>query len=108
MQTYICKCGKTFEKSTTADTTGYVLQDFSPQHECFGCPYIVTERDWVTQKITKQECRATPKIQYRSFTDIGTDDKDFRTCYLYLKTAAWQNSLSAFRKTRKGLPHGEK
>ena len=25
MQTYICKCGKTFEKSTTADTTGYVL-----------------------------------------------------------------------------------
>ena len=66
MQTYICKCGKTFEKSTTADTTGYVLQDFSPQHECFGCPYIVTVRDWVTQKITKQECRATPKIQYRS------------------------------------------
>lgn len=83
MQTYICKCGKTFEKSTTADTTGYVLQDFSPQHECFGCPYIVTVRDWVTQKITKQECRATPKIQYRSFTDIGTDDKDFRSCYLY-------------------------
>ena len=52
MQTYICKCGKTFEKSTTADTTGYVLQDFSPQHECFGCPYIVTVIDWVTLKIS--------------------------------------------------------
>lgn len=83
MQTYICKCGKTFEKPTNADTTGYVLQNFSPQHECYGCPYIVTVRDWVTQKIIKQECRATPKIRYRSFTDIGTDDKDFRTCYLY-------------------------
>ena len=83
MQTYICKCGKTFEKSTTADTTGYVLQNFSPQHECYGCPYIVTERNWITQEIIKQECRATPKIKYRSFTDIGTDDKDFRTCHLY-------------------------
>lgn len=59
MQTYICKCGKTFEKPTNADTTGYVLQNFSPQHECYGCPYIVTVRDWVTQKIIKQECRAT-------------------------------------------------
>lgn len=83
MQTYICKCGKTFEKSANADTTGYVLQNFSPQHECYGCPYIVIERDWQTKEIIKRECRATPKINYRTFTDIGTDDKDFRTCHLY-------------------------
>lgn len=83
MQTYICKCGKTFEKSANADTTGYVLQNFSPQHECYGCPYIVIERDWQTKEIIKRECRATPKITYHSFCHIGTDDKDYTSCHLY-------------------------
>lgn len=83
MQTYICKCGKTFEKSSKADTTGYVLTDYSPQHECYGCPYIVIERDWITKEIIKRECRATPKITYRSFCHIGTDDKDYTACHLY-------------------------
>lgn len=83
MQTYICKCGKTFEKSANADTTGYVLQNFSPQHECYGCPYIVIERDWQTKEIIKRECSATPKITYHSFCHIGTDDKDYTSCHLY-------------------------
>lgn len=83
MQTYICKCGKTFEKSSNAATTGYVLQNFSPQHECYGCPYIVTEREWVSKEIIKRECRATPKITYRTFCHIGTDDKDYTACHLY-------------------------
>lgn len=83
MQKYICKCGKIFEKSSNADTTGYVLQNFSPQHECYGCPFIVTERNWVTKEIIKRECRATPKITYRSFCHIGTDDNDYTACHLY-------------------------
>lgn len=83
MQTYICKCGKTFAKSSKADSTGYVLTYFSPQHECYGCPYIVTERNWETKEIVKRECRATLKITYHSFTDIGTADKDYKMCHLY-------------------------
>ena len=83
MQTYICKCGKTFEKSSKADTTGYTLTDYSPQHECYGCPYIVTERDWQTNEIVKRECRATPTITYLTRCRIGTGGGDFSACYIY-------------------------
>lgn len=83
MQTYICKCGKTFEKSTKAETTGYELHDYSPQHECYGCPYIVTERPWGENVIVKRECRATPKITYLSKCHIGTGKGDFTACKVY-------------------------
>ncbi len=83
MQTYICKCGKTFEKSTKAETTGYALNDYSPQHECYGCPFIVTERDWITKEVVKRECRATPKITYLTRCCIGTEKGDFSSCKLY-------------------------
>ena len=83
MQTYICKCGKTFEKSSKAETTGYALNDYSPQHECYGCPFIVTERDWTTKEVVKRECRATPKITYLTRCCIGTEKGDFSSCKLY-------------------------
>lgn len=83
MQTYICKCGKKFKKSTKAETTGYELHDYSPHHECFGCPYIVTERSWQTNEIVKRECRATPKITYLSKCHIGTGKGDFTACKVY-------------------------
>ncbi|MCM1327957.1 MAG: ParB/RepB/Spo0J family partition protein [Ruminococcus sp.] len=83
MQKYICKCGKMFEKSTNAETTGYAIKDYSPQHECYGCLYIVTERDWKTREIVKRECRATPKITYLSRCKIGTEKGDFSACRLY-------------------------
>lgn len=83
MQTYVCKCGKTFEKSTKAETTGYELHDYSPQHECYGCPYIVIDRSWQTNDIVKHECRATPKITYLSKCHIGTGKGDFTACKVY-------------------------
>ncbi|MBQ7008062.1 MAG: ParB/RepB/Spo0J family partition protein [Ruminococcus sp.] len=83
MQTYMCKCGRVFEKSSKAETTGYVLDNYSPQHECYGCPYIVKERDWITKEVTKIECRATPQITYHSRCKIGTESKDHKACYLF-------------------------
>ena len=83
MQTYVCKCGKTFEKSTKAETTGYELHNYSPQHECYGCPYIVIDRSWQTNEIVKRECRATPKITYLSKCHIGTGKGDFTACKVY-------------------------
>ncbi len=83
MQKYICKCGKTFKKSTKAEITGYAINDYSPQHECYGCPYIVTERDWITKEVVKRECRATPKITYLTRCCIGTEKGDFSSCKLY-------------------------
>ena len=43
MTTYICKCGRTFQKSTEAGTTGFRMPDYGPGHECYGCPFIQKE-----------------------------------------------------------------
>ncbi|MDE7279055.1 MAG: hypothetical protein K2N26_04945, partial [Oscillospiraceae bacterium] len=109
MQTYICKCGKTFEKSSKAETTGYVLSDYSPQHECYGCPFIVTEQDWITKEVTKRECRATPKITYLTRCCIGTEKGDFSSCKLYSldlsfvrRVMNYVNSLDGIEKTEFG------
>lgn len=109
MQTYICKCGKTFEKSSKAETTGYVLNDYSPQHECYGCPFIVTEQDWVTKEVVKRECRATPKITYLTRCCIGTEKGDFSSCKLYSldlsfvrRVMNYVNSLDGIEKTEFG------
>lgn len=107
MQTYICKCGRTFEKSSKADTTGYILKDYSPQHECYGCPYIVIERDWITHEIVKQECRATPHITYATRCDIGTDDKDYSMCHLYSLDLAFVRRVMRFVNTLDGAAKGE-
>ena len=109
MQTYICKCGKTFEKSSKAETTGYALNDYSPQHECYGCPFIVTEQDWVTKEVVKRECRATPKITYLTRCCIGTEKGDFSSCKLYSldlsfvrRVMNYVNSLDGIEKTEFG------
>lgn len=109
MQTYICKCGKTFEKSSKAETTGYVLNDYSPQHECYACPFIVTEQDWVTKEVVKRECRATPKITYLTRCCIGTEKGDFSSCKLYSldlsfvrRVMNYVNSLDGIEKTEYG------
>lgn len=105
MQTYICKCGKTFEKSSIADTTGYVLTDYSPQHECFGCPYIVTERDWQTKEIVKRECRATPKITYLTRCHIGTGSGAFSSCYIYSLDLVFIKRVLNFVNALAGAEH---
>ena len=102
MQTYICKCGKIFEKSSKADTTGYVLTDYSPQHECYGCPYIVTERDWLTKEIFKRECRATPEITYLTRCCIGTGGGDFSACYIYSLDLVFIKRVFTFINTLDG------
>lgn len=109
MQTYICKCGKTFEKSSKAETTGYVLNDYSEQHECYGCPFIVTEQDWITKEVIKRECRATPKITYLTRCCIGTEKGDFSSCKLYSldlsfvrRVMNYVNSLDGIEKTEFG------
>lgn len=83
MQTYICKCGRTFQKSSKSETTGFSLSDFRKGHECYGCPYIVEYADWQTREITKHECRATPKIEYKTYCRIATGDKDFHAAFFY-------------------------
>lgn len=106
MQTYICKCGKTFEKSSKAETTGYELHDYSPQHECYGCPYIVTDRSWNTNEIVKHECRATPKITYLSKCHIGTEKGDFTACKVYSLDLTFVKRIMNYVNSLDGVEQG--
>ena len=102
MNTYICKCGKTFKKSSNAESTGYILKDYSPQHECYGCPFIVVERDWQTKQIVKRECRATPQITYRTRCYISTADGDHTACHLYTLDLSFAKRVMNYIKTLDG------
>ena len=72
MGEYICKCGKTFTKNTSAAVTGY--RDTA---DCTGCPYLL---EYGPQKwdgsgfrldVQGHECRATQGLIYR--TALGGD-----------------------------------
>lgn len=103
MQTYICKCGKTFKKSSKARSTGHVLEGYSPLHECYGCPFIVYEREWETKEITKYECIATPQITYSTRCHIGTADGDHSICHLYTLDLQFAEQVFSYIKTLEGV-----
>lgn len=67
MAEYICKCGKTFTKNTSAAVTGY-----RNTADCTGCPYLL---EYGPQKwdgsgfrldVQGHECRATQGLIYRT------------------------------------------
>lgn len=67
MAEYICKCGKTFTKNTSAAVTGY-----RNTADCTGCPYLL---EYGPQKwdgsgfrldVQGHECRATQRLIYRT------------------------------------------
>ena len=63
MAEYICKCGKTFTKNTSAAVTGY--RDTA---DCTGCPYLLVygPYEWNGKvyecNVQGHECRATKRI----------------------------------------------
>lgn len=67
MTEYICKCGKTFTKSTSAAVTGY--RDTA---DCTGCPYLLEygPQKWdgsgFRMDVQGHECRATQGLIYRT------------------------------------------
>lgn len=107
MQTFVCKCGKTFQKSTKSESTGYILEDYSTEHECYGCPYIVHERDWITHEIKKTECRATPEITYGSRCYINTESGDHTACYIYSLDLTFIKRIFNYMKSLDGVIHGD-
>ena len=63
MNTYYTKCGRTFEKSTKADTTGYHIAEENgviADQECADCPFPIDVKDgWGDTATHKRwECRA--------------------------------------------------
>lgn len=69
MTTYICKCGRTFQKSTHAATTAHKMPDYGPEHECYGCPFVQSEKwkDPISGEISGIfACRGSQKIGYQT------------------------------------------
>lgn len=96
-QKYICKCGKTFEKDGTSDTTGYRLGlNYGPDNECYGCHFIVP----VTPagiEVVDYECRASKKIDYQTTADLPRSREGFhvgriRTLDMEFARQVWEFS----------------
>ncbi len=104
-QTYICKCGKTFEKNTDADTTGYRLgADFGPDHECYGCHFVVPiEEGYPEVKIVDHECRASKKINYGTTADIPRTRDSFRVAHVNTLDMDFAREVWEFSRTLDGL-----
>ena len=81
MNTYYTKCGRTFEKSTKADTTGYHITEENgaiADQECAECPFPIEVKDgWGDTATHKRwECRAGSLPPNRENTYQGrADDK---------------------------------
>lgn len=104
-QKYICKCGKTFEKDTTADTTGNRLgADFGPDHECYGCHFVVPiEEGYPKVKIVDHECRASKKINYGTTADIPRARDSFRVAHVNTLDMDFAREIWKFSRTLDGL-----
>lgn len=83
MNRYLCKCGRSVNKSTNADNTGN-----RETEGCEGCPYLMP---WGEQKynhdtkhfyldIKGYECRMSPSLEYETRFSGSVTDKC--TCYI--------------------------
>ncbi|WP_166525102.1 DUF3102 domain-containing protein [Caproicibacter fermentans] len=108
-QTYICKCGKTFEKDTTADTTGYRLGgDFGAKHECFGCPFVVSLHGVPYEKIIGYECRASRKINYRTTADLPRTRDSFHVGRIHTLDLDFAREIWNYSRNLPGLDDSAK
>lgn len=89
MAKYYCKCGRTFQKSGNAGTTGYRLKDYGPQHECHGCPYAlpVADNHWDSesshwnQTVRAWECRTSQRLRYGTYAALSLGGKTVGSVY---------------------------
>lgn len=89
MNTYYTKCGRTFEKSTKADTSGYHIAEENgiiTDEVCAACPFPIDIKDGWGEKATHKrwECRAGSFPPNHENTCQGrADDKcTLRVCSL--------------------------
>lgn len=72
MTKYICKCGKEIQKSTNAASTGNRLENYGPGHECYGCPFVISLKEYGGGgvQIVGHECRTSKTIDYTTYADL--------------------------------------
>lgn len=104
MTTYICKCGRRVQKSSSADNTGNRLKGYGPGHECYGCPYAMPwgGNEWnetakrFVQDIKGYECRMSRTLSYGSLFIGSTKDKC--TCSVFSLDFDFLEQISAWVK----------
>ncbi len=104
MNTYICKCGRRVQKSSSADNTGNRLKGYGPGHECYGCPYAMPwgGNEWnettkrFVQDIKGYECRMSRTLSYDSLFIGSTKDKC--TCSVFSLDFDFLEQISAWVK----------
>lgn len=89
MNTYYTKCGRTFEKSTKADTTGYHIAEENgiiTDEACAACPFPIEVTDGWGEKATHKrfECRAgsLPPNHENTYQGNADDKCTLRVCSL--------------------------
>ena len=105
MTTYTCKCGKTFDKNTSASTTGNRMPDYGPDHECFGCPFVkmVDVRDPFNNIDSKvAECRGCKE---RLFYSTEANCVDSKASTLHVKSLDFDfiQAITDFYNTLDGV-----
>jgi Predicted transcriptional regulators len=102
---YVCKCGRKFKKSTDVGTTGYRLNGYGAEHECFGCPFIIPIKEWDcdtnTNKISAHECRGSKYIRYYSNAQLHVNDKCVGS--IYSLDFKFLEQVKKFASTLEGL-----
>ena len=102
---YLCKCGKSFYKSTEAATTGFRLPDYGPGRECYGCPFVYEVPIWdPAQKaltVKTHECRASKTLRYDTTAGINTADKC--TAHIFTLDFEFLREIHKFAETLDGF-----
>lgn len=104
--TYHCVCGKTIKKSTAAESTGNRLDDYGPDHECYGCPYVLPVYDGygAGRKIKAWECRTSLKPVRYTTEALVLDPTNTNTAQIASLDLEWiQEFIQAYLE----LPGGE-
>lgn len=73
MSTYVCKCGKEFQKNIGAPTAPHRMPEYGPDHDCFGCPFVRTAEvfDPFMNQISKvAECRGV-RVEGENLPEIS-------------------------------------
>ena len=103
-QKYVCKCGKVFEKESSADTTGYRLgEDFGPDHECYGCPFVVSVTGPANMQIINHECRASKTIRYDTTADLPRAREGFHVGRIYTLDLDFAREIWEYSRGLPGL-----
>jgi hypothetical protein len=103
MTTYTCKCGKIFKKSGTAGTTGNRMPDYGPEHECFGCPFVIPITEGWPAVTVNYECRGSAKVRYGTYCRIGTADRDFCVSHVWTLDLEFAKRITEFFNTLEGI-----